>query len=100
MDLFTFKGRLNRLRYFGYQLLASFGMIVGLLIGWAFVDAVGKLSNGANALWVFGVFLIVGSFAVYMVAKTSIMFRRLHDLNQPGISLVFYWVGFLLAAAL
>jgi len=97
-DMFTISGRwgrLNRLRYFGYGVLANVVLAILVLaivfigIGGALSLDVGALSLDVGALG--GIlFLILPLYGVLFWVALCLMVKRLHDLNQSG-----WWVLFL-----
>ena len=92
--LFSFEGRINRAKYWGYTLLLTAGMIVVAFIGLSFAGEIGLWSSYGLALL----------FVVWPALAISI--KRCHDRNRSGwfvlvslIPIVSIWylieVGFL-----
>lgn len=77
--IYTTEGRLNRLRYFKYQLIwalvaAIGGFIIGFIMGFLTGQSEGTLFN-----------IVTGIFSVVMgIGNIMLSIRRLHDLNKSG----------------
>ena len=77
--IYTTEGRLNRLRYFMYQILwmlisAVVGAILGFIGGFLTNDVQSLLVTVPTGMWSF----------VASVGSIMISIRRLHDLNKSG----------------
>ena len=74
-EIYTTEGRLNRLRYFKYQIIwILIGLLIGLIIGFIIGDSSGSLLN-----------MVVGLFSLFMgIGNIMLSVRRLHDLNKSG----------------
>ena len=92
--LFSFEGRINRSKYWGYTLLLAVGMMVVAFIGFSFAGEIGLWSSYGLAVL----------FVVWPALAVSI--KRCHDRNRSGwfvlvslIPIVSIWylieVGFL-----
>jgi uncharacterized membrane protein YhaH (DUF805 family) len=80
-ELFTWKGRLGRLRYFLYSLASL------LLIGLGFVPValeIGYLQVPGTDPSACAILFIVAGFGVAMWIGIVTLIRRLHDLNLSG----------------
>ena len=78
-QVYTTNGRLNRLRYFKYQLILA---LVSALIAFVLGFAGGLLSGNPESVLVTvptGICSLVASIGGIMLS-----FRRLHDLNKSG----------------
>jgi len=91
-DMFTLSGRwgrLNRIRYFGYGLLAGLVWLISLVI--VLLLAFGGLSaldaNNLGGMW--GALLLIIPFYLALVwVQICLTVKRLHDLNKSGWWLV------------
>lgn len=79
---FSFRGRLGRLAYFGYGLLAL--LVSGIVIGIGGAFAAGHATIPATILIGIGVVVLLWS-------SLAISVKRLHDMDLPGIHLV--WIN-------
>jgi len=82
-------GRLNRIRYFGYGLLAGLVWLISLVI--VLLLAFGGLSaldaNNLGGMW--GALLLIIPFYLALVwVQICLTVKRLHDLNKSGWWLV------------
>lgn len=84
--LLGFEGRLNRLAYFGYTVLAAAFAIVAFLIAAAFVSFKSDLGNivaGLGGIVVFGLWVWSGF---------ALLVKRLHDLDMAGTHAIWIYL--------
>ncbi|WP_346838189.1 DUF805 domain-containing protein [Microbulbifer sp. SAOS-129_SWC] len=82
-QIFSFTGRLGRMRFFSYLMISSFlTLVLASVLVMVLVPASPVLA-GLAYLAIIGVSLVYG---------LSIYVRRLHDLNQPGVWLLLMFV--------
>lgn len=93
-DMFTLSGRwgrLNRIRYFGYNVLI--GVILMLcFIAFFFLTLLGMSDISGLAGIGTALLLVIPLFLVVIWVKICLIVKRLHDLNQSG-----WWILALLA---
>lgn len=83
LKLFTFRGRLNRLKFFLYQ-----------LTGWIILRILSILANvGDPVLFIFSNIAEIIVLAFLFLA----IIRRLHDINLPGIIFLVHVIAYLLS---
>jgi uncharacterized membrane protein YhaH (DUF805 family) len=80
--LFSFNGRLGRLAFFGYVVLMY--VIFGLIATVGF----GIIGSGNNAL---GGLMVGLGFIAFLWMDLAVVVKRLHDLNLPGVHLL--WIS-------
>ncbi len=85
VKFFSFSGRLGRVRFICYYLLAYLlvvmaSMVVGMLVG---------LSRSVSTLWD-GVFIVL--FIPFFVILLSFVVRRLHDFDWSGWSVLLFLI--------
>lgn len=95
-DLFVFHGRLNRKRYFWLSMLALVIIVLFSLLTTLVADQVAPLEvdqysySALLALTIF-MFVMFDFFVVFIWVVSSLMVKRLHDLDMPGIHVIWLW---------
>jgi uncharacterized membrane protein YhaH (DUF805 family) len=87
--LFGFGGRLGRLAYFGYSILAM--LVLALVLG----GAIATIYTGGSGATVIATVLIIAAVIGAIWCGLALVVKRLHDLNLAGVHAIWiYGVGF------
>lgn len=93
--LFGFQGRIARLPYFGYALLAV--LIWGILGGAGGVILAEQRDNGSVIV---GAILLIAALGGLIWTGIALAVKRLHDMNMSGLHVLWIWGVNILASAL
>ncbi len=91
---FTFRGRLNRAKYWALLLIGSAISAVCILILAPLLNGVRMGMYGEDAGGIMAVIaLILLILIVIFWSSLAIAFRRLHDRNKSGVWLLLFWLA-------
>lgn len=81
---FRLEGRLGRLSYLGYSLLATLAAALLIVLGFGIIS----MNNPAGALGLVPIFLgVMGLFWSHL----ALTVKRLHDIGLSGLHMVWIW---------
>jgi uncharacterized membrane protein YhaH (DUF805 family) len=90
--LFSFRGRLARLQYFGYGLATAVMMLVLILVGWGVMEAA---KNVAVVRVIAGLVFVGGGIVCASWIGIGLTVKRLHDIDLAGTHAIWiytFWV--------
>lgn len=78
--LFSFKGRINRAKFWMVRLLLPIGIVRSLIIVGVIVDLISRGASEAG----FVTLLLYGIFCVWVWASLAVTVKRWHDCDRSG----------------
>lgn len=85
---FDFHGRMARLPYFGYSLLAALFLFISIMVGILVVAG----GDGAGVGVLLGGLVVLVGFGFGLTASVAITIKRLHDIGLTGLHCIWIYM--------